>query len=1176
MNSAGGPAGAEGGGAAGGDGDGSVNNASNPGVTEAGTEHRGADVEAAAAHFGVSFMDLPVQDGTTRRPATGGAPPALPSALKGGRATRASAGGDAAAPHATVAAQMNMAYDLRDPPAADGAVAAHSVATLRNLVAQRVNPNQLEHRAEPRPCWRAVYRTTDCVNQLMLMKAVDETGVLAPLPKQIVFRVSGHLMRRLKTLEVYKPDADMVLDLVVEALRLIANSTVDDEAAALALAALKEDPYISFSGLRDEDGRKPAGSALTYTVALLADQPEIAVGRKRYDLVIPALASGSLQITDCGSISYYGDLGLMKRETCLLRALVAAAGYRGSQVHEHDVYTSFLREARAAVAASGGVRRRMPKRAALTQLDVHDLESDDHQLDLYMLHRLPVTLGRHDIALISANSYTRTIDRVVLLQSAAPTGAPLLALVVMAKHAYAVVDDALDTRDKVEGLMKDMLAAGVPAGQLETLVRGSVGDVDRQPSAVEFCDQCRQPSASIAAPEAAPRADMGGAGAERPQAATPPLIFGQGWSRLGEKLAETEATATELVTDLAAREEATKAAERIAETVEREAFSRRPSAPPRAGGGGQALTTATRARLTAASAWSDRAEQGRLAVQQELNRSDQRSAAGSAASPRQDDERRREALRIMHAPDQPWHDPTPPLAEEPLPGVHDQTARQAAALQYVIELLLAAPEKCSEEWLNHLSVGFTILALAHDHISHAVNAYRDARSRIPCLAQPMTTPELLSELKPVLADCELKLPMVVAKQGVRVPFTGERRPVWSNIAQGTDEAVDLMRADAYKMVLRGQLMPLATADTVGLLGSDGEETAKEFSALVERDNLHMSPHFGIGKNDAATGKPKPGKVRQISHNSKATATSEGVLESVNSGTDAEGVPPAALPQARHFARKIIFAKLEAPEARIGLGARDVNGAFHRTRLDSRDVALFATRFTEYLIFVYLVLTMGWRGSPGFYSALVTHPVDVFHGRHRPVNPEVHGSTFRSITFVDDSLVAHADVGLGLYLSQCCLCYAITRAAGEGAWNTDKDLPDDFDTLLLAIGFYFDSEREEISATPARLIKAYRILSDPVFATGNYLITLHAVQVLYGNLRFLATTCRSMLSVISVIRWFMVTADSATADSTDAYAEPTGSPALKQHKYEQLWLAREFCLVGHSCRGGGVAAGRRPE
>jgi hypothetical protein len=555
---------------------------------------------------------------------------------------------------------------------------------------------------------------------------------------------------------------------------------------------------------------------------------------------------------------------------------------------------------------------------------------------------------------------------------------------------------------------------------------------------------------------------------------------------------------------------------------------------------------------------ADHVELGRQAVEQVRDLPRPRVRAGADAEASADDgfeDRRREALRIMRAPDQPWNHPTPELRQGPLPGVLNQTDMQASALDYVIELLLAAPAKDSGGWLDHLAVGFTSLALAHDHLSHAVNAYRDARAKVPCLAQPKSSPKRLAEMLPILTSEELKLPMICAAQGVRAPFIGERRGVWSNVAQGTDEAVDLMRADAYKMVLNGQLMPLAAKDVLGLLGSDSGETAAEFVGLVERDCIHMSPHFGIGKTDQATGKAKPDKVRTISHNSKATATAAGDLESVNSGTDKDGVPDVALPQPRDFARKIIFAKLEAPEAVIGLGARDANGAFYRVQVGSRDVALFATRSCAYLVFVYLVLTMGWTGSPGFYGAVVSHLVDVFHGRHRPVNPDWHGSTFRSITFVDDSLFAHADVGLGLFLSQCCLRYALTRAAGEGAWNTEKDLPDDFTTLLLALGFYFDSEREELTATPARLIKAYRILMDPAFATGNYLITLHAVQVLYGNLRFLATTCRSMLTVISAIRWFMT-----TGDAEGVYAEPSGSPALKQYKYEQLWLAREFCLV----------------
>jgi hypothetical protein len=180
---------------------------------------------------------------------------------------------------------------------------------------------------------------------------------------------------------------------------------------------------------------------------------------------------------------------------------------------------------------------------------------------------------------------------------------------------------------------------------------------------------------------------------------------------------------------------------------------------------------------------------------------------------------------------------------------------------------------------------------------------------------------------------------------------------------------------------------------------------------------------------------------------------------------------------------------------------------------------------------------------------------LFFLSHAPADPDRNGDAFRGIMFTDDALLVHPDVGMGIYLCQCCLCFAMVHAAGTGAWNTDKDLADAFVTRLLALGFWYDSELEEMSATTARLVKAFRILRDPAFAYGNYFITLHAVQVLYGNLRFLSTTCRCMLSFITVMRWFL-----ATEDETGFHAIPSGSAQLKEYKFQRLWLTCEFLSV----------------
>ena len=96
---------------------------------------------------------------------------------------------------------------------------------------------------------------------------------------------------------------------------------------------------------------------------------------------------------------------------------------------------------------------------------------------------------------------------------------------------------------------------------------------------------------------------------------------------------------------------------------------------------------------------------------------------------------------------------------------------------------------------------------------------------------------------------------------------------------------------------------------------------------------------------------------------------------VNALGTKEDHPPAAQPRHRELARLILWWKVRCPGLPILIAKRDVDSAYKLIWICLDDVGLFATELPGSeigrkgnVVVMYLVLTLGWSGSPGNYMA----------------------------------------------------------------------------------------------------------------------------------------------------------------------------------------------------------------
>jgi hypothetical protein len=246
-----------------------------------------------------------------------------------------------------------------------------------------------------------------------------------------------------------------------------------------------------------------------------------------------------------------------------------------------------------------------------------------------------------------------------------------------------------------------------------------------------------------------------------------------------------------------------------------------------------------------------------------------------------------------------------------------------------------------------------------------------------------------------------------------------------------------------------------------------------------------------------------------------------------------------------------------PLAAILISVKDVDAAFRRIKVRSRDVSLNATRIGG-VIAIYGYLSFGFAGSPGIFSEVSSGPLTAYHKGHAPEEPRWHGPlAFFSAAFVNDSALITYKFGLLKYLSECCFLTGLCALFGYHGLNVAKDAKvGPWKEIQHVWGLTFDTRRRTIGMSPVRLVRAARTLEDTVWARGNSRVQLLEVQHLAGSTRWYCQANRAMRGAQNdIIRML------STDDPARKWVSPRGPKSYKRWCWANLWDACELLRVG---------------
>ena len=142
-----------------------------------------------------------------------------------------------------------------------------------------------------------------------------------------------------------------------------------------------------------------------------------------------------------------------------------------------------------------------------------------------------------------------------------------------------------------------------------------------------------------------------------------------------------------------------------------------------------------------------------------------------------------------------------------------------------------------------------------------------------------------------------------------------------------------------------------------------------------------------------------------------------------------------------------------------------------------------TRLGKYT-FVATTLTFGWEPSPGIYSVAAT-AISSYHTAHVPENPRDNGGeSLASVTYVDDGILIAVDIGV--LPEVCARVYELgmVLTLGEGAVSLDKlEAEGAWETVTSCLGIVFDTVKEEVRLSSARIQRLEVFLRQPLCARG---------------------------------------------------------------------------------------------
>ncbi|CAE8601345.1 unnamed protein product, partial [Polarella glacialis] len=288
----------------------------------------------------------------------------------------------------------------------------------------------------------------------------------------------------------------------------------------------------------------------------------------------------------------------------------------------------------------------------------------------------------------------------------------------------------------------------------------------------------------------------------------------------------------------------------------------------------------------------------------------------------------------------------------------------------------------------------------------------------------------------------------------------------------------------------------------------------EIEEILRRDGVVESP---------AGRAPKMNPDRTISAEGRGIYDMRGP----NKAGSKHDHPPAAQPRHRQVARLGLWWRARHPKVRIPSTKRDVSRAFKWHHLDPEDVAEFAMRLAG-IIIISLVMTFGWRGSPGEYMRWAW-AAKAQHESYTPPNPETNDiAPYVSKWLMDDAVILEPDVGVRAHLSMEVMERAMIDVWGDLAINAEKKEEEgDLAETQLLWGLFMDFANFTVSLPDPKRIKAKYLLAEPSLRRGCRELKIKLAQELRGSAQYWTTAQPELHPELAVLDLMLNQAERST-------------------------------------------------
>ena len=423
---------------------------------------------------------------------------------------------------------------------------------------------------------------------------------------------------------------------------------------------------------------------------------------------------------------------------------------------------------------------------------------------------------------------------------------------------------------------------------------------------------------------------------------------------------------------------------------------------------------------------------------------------------------------------------------------------------------------------------------------------------------------------------------MIASRGTDLFFKGERRRqrcqeslcppdqfhqlwkgIWTDFINGrvfllTESVQQLLEAPELWEIPRAGLLPNECAtDPPPEPPRSARETSEPRDASEVMDQSCVFEHrtVGVGKTDS-DGKPT-NKLRVVHHQSEAVDRPGSKLRakanSLNGGSSKYWFPRVVLPTLADIVTRLVAVTLACPGAALAMAVKDVDAAFRRVRVVSRDVALLATRVGA-IVVVFTVCTFGFVGSPGVFGAVGSTPLQKYHRHHTMPDKRWHGDvSMFSAAFVDDSCLISYRAGVSEWLTEACFLTGLWSMFGLGGLNIEKDKEvGQWSQIQKYCGLEYNLAKGTVGISAARLRRARALLDDSKWRHGNMNIRLQDLQSLHGSVRWYSQASRPLHAYHPILARLL-----STDDPTGTWVSPRGSPSIKRWAWLEFWEVIEL-------------------